>query len=61
MKFSKSNAPVEVAGYVERHCYVVDNILGTTGWKWRSVFNDNYDENDNIPWNGDSEVDTCPF
>ena len=50
-------APVEVAGYVDQQRWVVDIIRGTAGFKWYSVINDNYAENDELPWFGDSSVE----
>lgn len=54
-------APVEIAGYVDQRRWVVDIIRGTENFKWYSVINDNYGEDEEAPWFGDSNVDDCPF
>lgn len=53
--------PVEVAGYVNRHLCVVDNLTGAIKFEWWSVRNDDADDDDFLEWNGDSSVNTCPF
>ncbi len=60
---SKSNRkpPVEVVGYVNRQCWVVDTILGTEGFRWFSVINDNQSGDEEIPWSGESVLHDPPF
>ena len=61
MSRKRRQAPVEIAGYVNQRRWIVDIIRGTDGFKWYSVINDNYLEDEELPWNGDSSVDDCPF
>ena len=53
--------PVEIAGYINRQCWVVDTILGTEGFRWFSVINDNYSDDEEIPWFGETVLNDSPF
>ena len=57
----KRMVPVEIAGYVNQLRYVRDVLVGVEGFRWFSVRNDNYDDDDFESWNGNSGVDDCPF
>ena len=48
--------PVEIAGYINQRRWVVDIIRGTEGFRWYSVINDNYGEDEELPWFGDSSI-----
>ena len=61
VRYRNRRAPVEIAGYINRRCWVVDTILGTERFRWFSVINDNYGSDEEIPWLGDSSVDDTPF
>lgn len=54
-------APVEIAGYVNRYVMVVDIHERSFQMRWMSVINENYAEDEVLPWFGTSGVDTCPF
>ena len=53
--------PVEVAGFLNRHVLDVDDCTDEYRYKWRSFVNDNFEDDDILPWSGNSEVDDCPF
>lgn len=53
--------PVEIAGYVNRLIWVVDIHDPKFRQKWMSVINENYADDEILPWSGDSTPDTCPF
>lgn len=53
--------PVEVSGYASRLMWVDDHMSGVAEFRLISWVNDDYDEDDILPWCGDSTVDDCPF
>ena len=53
--------PVEVAGYRSVRAWTYDSTLESADFRWWSVRNDEYDDDDFLPWYGDSSVDDCPF
>lgn len=54
-------APVEIAGYVNRFVLVVDIHERSFRLRWMSVINENYGDDEFLPWAGDSGIDSCPF
>lgn len=54
-------APVEIAGYTNQQRWVVDIIRGTADFKWYSVINDNYRDDEVTPWFAESDCVECPF
>ena len=61
MRFRNSKPPVEIAGYVHRQRWVVDIIRGTANFKWYSVINDNYSDDEELPWFGETFGHEPPF
>jgi hypothetical protein len=57
----KRRPPVEIAGYVTRYMWTVDHRDGTAEFRPVSWVNDDFDENDFLPWTEDSADDSCPF
>jgi hypothetical protein len=57
----KRVVPVEIAGFKNQNCWVRNVVTGESAWRWMSVRNDNYDDNDFESWNGESGFDDCPF
>lgn len=53
--------PVEVCGYRSVRRYVVDNVNGSDGFRWYSVPNDNFLDEDIEVWTGDSLAISPPF
>ena len=53
--------PVEIAGYRSVCIWTYDSHGKLADFQWWSVRNDEYDDDDFLPWNGDSSVDDCPF
>jgi len=58
---NKRKVPAEIAGYMNRYVLVVDIHNQTFQHRWMSVINENYEDDDVLPWAGDSSVDSCPF
>lgn len=61
MTYDYRKAPVEIAGYVTQARWVVDIITGTEGFRFYSVINDNYRDDEVLPWFGEASEDECPF
>jgi hypothetical protein len=58
---NKRKVPVEVAGYRNVLRFVIDDVKNTRSYRWHSVANDDASPDDFLPWEGDSDVDDCPF
>lgn len=58
---SKVKIPVEIAGYVNRRIWVRNPVRGMEGFRWFSVVNEDYRDDEILPWGGDSTIDDCPF
>lgn len=59
---SAKRVPVEIKGYVERNIWVVDHLTGLQEFRRVSWSNDDYSDDDFLPWEEQSEApDDCPF